>query len=906
MASCYEHLTSPPLSHVLAQLKGVRSSLRGWKACCPAHADTEPSLSIGLGEHGHVLLKCFAGCSLERIVEAIGLTLADLFPDSALSRTGQHGSQSPAVSQPALSLLDLALEKQLPWKYLFNLGVMEHASGGVQIPYHLADGKPAPRFRIRTALVAKEGSRWNSGEGKLVPYGLERLEEARKVGYLVLVEGESDCWTLWYQGFPALGLPGAEMTGVLEASMLVGIDRLYLVQEPDSGGTTFVSHLARRLAEWRWKGEARVVRLVGAKDPNALYTQGRKGFRAAFQQALEQAEALDVQQVQPQFVASVTSSPAQDAKPAIFSLRDLLSWDLPLVRWAVPDILPEGLTLLAGKPKLGKSWLALSLALSIAAGGVALGKQPVAQGDVLYLALEENARRLQARAQQLLASMPGVPGGLDFALDWPRLAEGGLSHLEDYLKTHPNIRLVVVDTWAKVAPRTDTRRCTQYEGDYEALTPLKRLADTYHVSILAVHHLRKTGASDVLDEITGSTGMTGAVDGTLILKRERGQMDATLFVTGRDIECEQQLVLRFEAETAQWLLLGNAEEVGHSRARKEILDLLREQPQQEGMHPREIAGALEKNYHTTRSLLGKMVDAGEVTRAGSRYIARPLDTTHIQHGKTPELPERFHQSTRTTPPASLPLVDDAGKSDTPGTTVDTSNDDAVCRSNDETDYADAGDYTDYIDYAKIDAMIGRSPVASQGVQEQRLFAQRNGAGSLEKQEEESQREAAEARIINDDTDHQRNQRNQNHQRHQPHHTDTLAATEEGSGESQREIPGDAARQASRNHCPHHPRERLVRFDPAGQAWCDRLDCWDCYRLMNIGKALEYGGLIDRGGQRLIHDGMEAWTSFVLSQRPFIIVVATEAAIAQCKARGIAVPDLSGEVKKLVKLPPHSS
>ncbi len=352
-----------------------------------------------------------------------------------------------------------------------------------------------------------------------------------------------------------------------------------------------------------------------------------KGFGLAFHNALEFAEPLDVLHPPAASIPSATPAPSPNTKPAIFSLRDLLSWELPPVRWAVPDILPEGLTLLAGKPKLGKSWLALSMALSIAAGGVALGKQPVAQGDVLYLALEENARRLQARARQLLASMPDVPGGLEFALDWPRLMEGGLAHLEEYLKSHPNTRLVVVDTWAKVAPRTDTRRCTQYEGDYEALTPLKRLADTYHVSILAVHHLRKTGASDVLDEITGSTGMTGAVDGTLILKRERGQMDATLFVTGRDIEREQELALRFEAESAQWLLLGNAEEVGSSRARKAILDLLREHPQQqEGLRPREIAGALEKNYHTTRSLLGKMVDAGEVTRVGSRYVARPLDS----------------------------------------------------------------------------------------------------------------------------------------------------------------------------------------------------------------------------------------------------------------------------------------
>ena len=82
MGLSYEHPSSPALETVLAQLKGVRASLRGWVACCPAHADRHPSLSIGVGEQGQVLLKCFARCPLERIVEAMGLTLEDLFPDA--------------------------------------------------------------------------------------------------------------------------------------------------------------------------------------------------------------------------------------------------------------------------------------------------------------------------------------------------------------------------------------------------------------------------------------------------------------------------------------------------------------------------------------------------------------------------------------------------------------------------------------------------------------------------------------------------------------------------------------------------------------------------------------------------------------------------------------------------------
>ena len=330
--------SSHALDNVLMHLEGVRTSLRGWKACCPAHTDRDPSLSIGLGEQGQVLLKCFAGCPIERITEAMGLTVTDLFPDGAsaperASSNGRHHSP--------LTLLDLALEKQLPWKFLFHLGLMEHPSGGLHIPYHLADGSPAPRSRIRTALIAREGSRWSKGKGQLVPYGLERLSDARKAGYLVLVEGESDCWTLWYQGFPALGIPGAEMAGVLEESALAGIDQLYIVQEPDPAGATFVKALADRLKGWRWQGKAFAVHLPGAKDPSDLYTQDRQGFRAAFQLALDHAEALAPDRPHP-------VAPPAGAKPRVFSLQELLSWELPPTRWAIPEILPEGLTLLAG------------------------------------------------------------------------------------------------------------------------------------------------------------------------------------------------------------------------------------------------------------------------------------------------------------------------------------------------------------------------------------------------------------------------------------------------------------------------------------------------------------------------------------------------------------------------------
>ena len=606
-----------PIEIVLGRLRGIRTSSHGWVACCPAHNDREPSLSIGVGDEGQVLLNCFAGCALEQIVEAMGITTAELFP-----RTVFKSDVSPEETQrKSLVLIDLALEKQLPWKYLIYLGIIEQRAGCLKIPYHLPDGTLAPRHRLRTALIAKEGSHWSKGQGEIVPYGLERLEEAHKAGYLVIVEGESDCWTLWFHHIPALGLPGVEMVGTLKSAYLSGIHTLYIVQEPDAAGTRFVKLLERLLQTWKWPGKASVVSLIDAKDPNELHKKDLKGFKAAFQQALDRALPLGG-------LHAHLASSSFDYRPAPFTLNDLLDRQLPPIHWAIPHILPEGLTLLAGKPKLGKSWLALSMAFAVAAGGVALGTHPVTQGEVLYLALEDNERRLQSRTQKLLAFMSSVPHMIAFELRWPRLDQEGLVYLEEYLKSHPQLRLVVVDTWARISPKTQQRQRSQYEDDYEALTPLKYLADLYRVSILAIHHLRKMHGDDVLDEITGSIGLTGVVDGALILKRERGQQEATLFVTGRDIEQEQQFALRFDPLTASWTQMGNAEDVRRTRERQEIIDLLTVQLP-EGLNARQLSEDLGKNYNTTRSLLRKMEKTGDILHMNYHYFAKGGDDPHL-------------------------------------------------------------------------------------------------------------------------------------------------------------------------------------------------------------------------------------------------------------------------------------
>ncbi len=284
------------------------------------------------------------------------------------------------------------------------------------------------------------------------------------------------------------------------------------------------------------------------------------------------------------------------------------------IKWVVQPYLPEGLAILAGRPKIGKSWLALGIAIAVAQGGIALGSVRVQAGDVLALCLEDNERRLQRRLKALLQGSP-CPDRLDLVTQWRRLHEGGLDDLRLWRDHHQEARLIVIDTLAKVrTPRGRDRDL--YESDYERMIGLKALADEYGVAILVSHHLRKATADDPVDEVSGSTGLTGAVDTVLILKRDRAQADAVLFATGRDID-ETETALHFDKATGLWTALGNAEDYRRSQERNEIIKLL---AANDPMTPKDVAEALGKNNSTVRALLRKMVMAGEIQHASDgRY-----------------------------------------------------------------------------------------------------------------------------------------------------------------------------------------------------------------------------------------------------------------------------------------------
>ena len=314
----------------------------------------------------------------------------------------------------------------------------------------------------------------------------------------------------------------------------------------------------------------------------------------------------------------------ESAKSTLFTASDLMAMDLPSVQQVVQGILYEGLTVFAGRPKLGKTWLMLALALAVATGSMALGNRPVLQGEVLYLALEDNKRRLKSRIQKLLAGEE-APAGLHFDLDWPRLDKGGIEALDQHLEQHPDIKLVIVDTLARLKPRTSGRR-TQYDEDRDSVDSLIPLADKHHVAIVLVHHLREMESDDPLDMIHGSAGLTGGVDSALVLKRRRGEADAYLYGDGRDYENPVELALKWTASAATWTILGGAEEHQMSEGRRAILDVL--DKAEEPLGPKEItetvnAKGKEMNNGAVREMLSRMAQDGQVKNLGRGQYVHP-------------------------------------------------------------------------------------------------------------------------------------------------------------------------------------------------------------------------------------------------------------------------------------------
>jgi hypothetical protein len=308
------------------------------------------------------------------------------------------------------------------------------------------------------------------------------------------------------------------------------------------------------------------------------------------------------------------------AKPAMASTRTAAALRLKKfepIKYIVPGYIVEGCTLLAGRPKLGKSWLMLDIGLAVAAGRYCLGDAQCEQGDVLYLALEDNERRLQSRITKILGFANEWPSGFSYATEWPRADAGGLDAIRKWIGSAKQARLVVVDILAMF--RSPRRKDQQpYESDYAAIQGLQAIASETGVAIVIVHHLRKSGtdSGDPFEKVSGTLGLSGGADTVLILDRD-GQ-GCTLYGRGRDIE-ELEKAVQFNKATCRWTVMGEAVEVRRTDERANILSLLIDAD--EPMTPRDIVIASAMARNNVDQLLFKMAKAGEVLKTGrGRYM----------------------------------------------------------------------------------------------------------------------------------------------------------------------------------------------------------------------------------------------------------------------------------------------
>jgi AAA domain len=397
-------------------------------------------------------------------------------------------------------------------------------------------------------------------------------------------------------------------------------------------------------------------------------------------------------------ISDHTSAPVETN--GIQTIMQLMSKTFQDAKWVVPDIIPEGLTLLGAKAKFGKTWFGLALALAVAFGGMALGNVKVEPGSVLYLILEDGEVQAQERLRQLLGD-DSPPDNFYYAIEWPQVDEGGIQKLEDWIISHPDARLIVIDTLKRVRPHTNGRR-NMYDTDYESLKGLADLSHKYAIGILVFHHLKKAPvADDPFDELSGSTGLQAVPDTLAILRGVRGNREAELYIAGRRTRQDSALSLSFDLNSGLWTLNGNAEVHKISVARQDILDLLREADRP--LSTTEVAFTLDKNRKTTYNTLTSMQEAGQVEHPTEKTWTVEKEGADLsKQSSLPGLDSQYGEHSLRSPDH---VVAPASNSETttmepdivrafPGEYADS----------DRPDYADYGDYdTAEIDFGVEDA-----------------------------------------------------------------------------------------------------------------------------------------------------------------------------------------------------------
>jgi DNA-binding NarL/FixJ family response regulator len=317
------------------------------------------------------------------------------------------------------------------------------------------------------------------------------------------------------------------------------------------------------------------------------------------------------------------------------------------LHYVVPGLLPEGLTILAGAPKIGKSWLALGLALAAAEGGKALGAIDVLPRPVLYLALEDGHRRMQDRCRALMGGR-AVPSRFHYLLS----VEPGyaLPTIEEWVERYAADAppFVVIDTLGRVKPSAQVGE-SAYLHDYKVGSRTKQIADARPgMSLTLLHHDRKADSPDFVERLSGTNGLAGAADTIIVLDRQRDTTSGTLSVTGRDVE---EHVYALQLTTGgQWALDGSDLAAASERASTiRVSDGLDERSRSiiavvtKGgeVTPKQVAEDLNLNANDVGTYLRRLTKAGRISKVDrGRYapVVTPSEPSERVKAAPPHTP----------------------------------------------------------------------------------------------------------------------------------------------------------------------------------------------------------------------------------------------------------------------------
>ncbi len=341
-------------------------------------------------------------------------------------------------------------------------------------------------------------------------------------------------------------------------------------------------------------------------------------------------------------ILEINVGPKKRETIKLITARELQQKELPPINWIVENLLPEGLAVLAGRPKVGKSWMALEMAISVAEGFKSMGLFNTKKHDVLYIPYEDNPRRLQGRINKIITSEIGEIAPINFHypednFDFPKLNESGLDEIEKIIENNSNIKFIVIDTLGRGIADKGRKDRSMYNADYDISSRIQKLAISRNICILLIHHTRKEKAENVFDEISGTTGLTAGVDTMLVLKKEDNKH--ILYVAGRDVQ-ENEYHLEFDENNCVWRAEDKISAVKMTVEREEIFELIKSYGRK--MRTGEIAEALGKSKSNISKMLGKMVNGGTLKSVSFGVYDLPEDLKDATENEevTDEMPHK--------------------------------------------------------------------------------------------------------------------------------------------------------------------------------------------------------------------------------------------------------------------------